>query len=97
MAIYFKLTVVVVSLLMYSQLHITHARPMLYNYSDLQRVLEALIQMTKARMQESEAYNMRHTSEVDAFEIKEGIYKFYNNIATDVHEISPFQKIMINS
>ena len=60
---------------MYSQLDITHARPMSYNYSDLQRVLEALLQMTKARLQESEAYNMRHSSDVDAFEIKEGIYK----------------------
>lgn len=76
MAICFKLTVVIVTLFVHSQLDITHARSMSYNYySDLQRVLEALIQMTKARLQESEAYNMRHSSEVDAFKIKKGIYK----------------------
>ena len=79
MAVCFKLTVVLVSLFVCSQLDITHARPMSYSYSDLQRVLEALIQLTKpqplkARLEESEAFNMGgHPSEVDVFEIEPGI------------------------
>lgn len=80
----FKLTVVIVSLFVYSQLDITHARSMSYNYSDLQRVLEALIQMTKARLQESEVYNMRHSSEVDAFKIKKVFTN--NNIGTAISQ-----------
>lgn len=78
MAICFKLTVIAVTLFVYSQLDVTYGRPM--SYSDLQMVLEPLIQMKKsqpwkAQLQESEAYNMQPPhSKVDAFEIEEGIY-----------------------
>ena len=80
MAICFKLTVIaVVTLFVCSKLDITHARPMSYSYSDLQRVHEALTPMAKpqpwkAHLQDSEPYNMDgRPHEVDAFEIEPGI------------------------
>ena len=56
---------------------ITHARPISYSYSDLQRVLEALIQITKlqpwtAHLQATDP------SKVDAVEINPGVYDIDN-------------------
>ena len=87
MALCFKLTfVTAITLLVSSKVDITHARPMsTYSYSDLQRVLEALIQITKPqpRMAHLQATD---SSEVDAVEVNPGTYDIdiHNNYDTTI-------------
>ena len=84
MALYFKLTVfAVITLFLCCQQDFTDARPISYSYSDLQRMLEAIIQIAelpwKARLQENKAYDMGgHPPEVDAFEIEPGILAVFH-------------------
>lgn len=72
MALCFKLTIVAaITLFVCSQLDITHARPMSYSYGDLQRVLEALIQITKPQPWMAHLQGI-DLSKVDAVEVDPG-------------------------